>query len=245
MRKLTFGLVALVALVATSIAVANGIDGAKSMTAVSASFSASTSSATTRTCTTADNKTITITDAKYTGSASGSAGLTGALTLRARSVVDTTDKVGTVTGSFRIDVAQGRDTTGAFTAVYDNGQVAGLAVGRAREPGARLLANVSATFTPGSSFANGQIGHTSGGSAVEISTGRCRPQQPPRPERSEARGAIASLSGTSITVAGLTCAIPSDRSAAITSRFRQGDRVEIRCSYTGGQNTLLRIEKHR
>lgn len=244
MRKLTLGFVALVALAATSVAVAHGIEGARSMTAVSASFSATTSSATTRSCTTTDNKTLTITDAKYTGSASGSADLTGPITLRARSVVNTTDKVGTVTGSFKIDVAQGRDTTGSFSTVYDNGSIAGLAVGRAHAPGAKLVANVSATFTPGSSFASGQIGHTSGGSAVEVSTGRCKPQQS-RPERSDARGTITSLSGSSITVASLTCAIPAEKSSAVTSRFKQGDRVEIHCSYSGGQSTLTKIEKRK
>jgi hypothetical protein len=243
MRKLTLGLVALVALVAASVAVANGIEGAKSVTAVSASFSANASNATTRTCTTADNKTLTVTDAKYTGTATGSPDLTGGLTLRLRSVVNTTDKIGTVSGSFRIDVAQGRDTTGALSAVYDNGSFAGLATGRARTPGARLLANVSATLS-GSSL-TGQFGHTAGGSAVEVSPGRCKPQPKPHPEHSEARGAVSDLSSTSITVAGLTCAIPQATSAAVTSKFAKGDRVEIRCSYTGGQNTLTKIAKHK
>jgi hypothetical protein len=244
MRKLTLGLVVLVALVAASVAVAHGIQGARSVAAVSASFSATTSNATTRTCTTTDNKTLTIVDAKYAGSANGSADLTGPITLRARSIVNTTDRVGTVTGSFRIDVARGRDTTGAFSAVYDNGSIAGLAVGRAHAPGAKLLANVSATFTPGSSFASGQIGHTSGGGAVEVAAGRCKPV-PSHPERSEARGAITSLSGSSITVAALTCAIPQERSAAVTSKFEQGDRVEIHCTFAGGQSTLTKIAKRR
>ncbi|HET7136715.1 MAG TPA: hypothetical protein VFI04_00020 [Gaiellaceae bacterium] len=243
MRKLTVILVVLAALVAASVAVAHGIQGAKSLTAVSATFSASTSNATTRTCTTTDGKTLTIVDAKYTGNANGSGDLTGAITLRARSVVNTTDAVGTVNGTFRIDVAQGRDTIGAFSAVYDHGSIAGLATGRAHAPGAKLLANVSATFTPGSSFQSGLIGHTSGGGAVEIATGRCKPEQT-HPEHSDARGSISSLSASSITVAGLTCAIPSDKSAAVTSRFKQGDRVEIRCAYSGGQNTLARIAKH-
>src|SRR5690348_547183 len=68
MRKLTFAVAGVVALVAASIAVAHGIDGAKTATAVSGTFSATPSgTVTTRTCTTADNKTITIADAKYTG----------------------------------------------------------------------------------------------------------------------------------------------------------------------------------
>jgi len=243
MRKLTLILVGIAALAATSVAVAHGVQGAKTAKAVSASFSANAASATTRTCTTTDNKTITITDAKYTGNATGDADLQGPITLRARSVVNTTDKVGTVDGSFRIDVS-GRDTNGSFSAVYDNGNIAGLAVGHARTPGARLVANISAGFTPGTSFTGGKLGGgTSGGSAVELSPGSCKPQSTSHPEHSEARGTISALSQQSITVAGLTCALPSDKAADVNAKFKQGDAVEIRCDFMNGQNTLTRIAK--
>ena len=129
MRKLTLAIVGLVALVATSVAVAHGIEGAKTAKTVAGTFSAAAGTVSSRTCTTTDNKTIVITDGKYTGTATGDADLTGAITLRARSVVNSTDKVGTVSGSFRID-ATGKDTDGAFSAVYSNGAVSGLAAGR-------------------------------------------------------------------------------------------------------------------
>ena len=49
----------------------------------------------------------------------------------------------------------GRDTTGAFSTVYDNGAIAGLATGRAHSPGAKIVGNLSATFDPATGFAGG------------------------------------------------------------------------------------------
>ena len=138
MRKLTYASVALVALIVTSVAVAHGIEGARSATAVAGTFSATAGTTTTRTCTTADGKTIVVTDGKYTGTAAGDPDLTGPITLRARSVVNTTDNVGVVNGRLSIDVAAGRSTDAVYSAVYGNGTIAGLAAGRAHQPHARL-----------------------------------------------------------------------------------------------------------
>jgi len=242
MRKVILTMAGLAALVTTSVAVAHGIEGAKTAKAVAATFSASAGTTTSRTCATSDGKTITVTDGKYTGTAAGDPDLAGAITLRVRSVVNTTDKVGTVNGAFRVDVS-GRDTTGAFASVYDNGAIAGLATGRAHSPGAKIIGNVSATFDPSTGFTDGKIGGgTAGGSAVELGTGSCKPT-PTQQEHSAARGAIAALSTASITVAGLTCNLPSSKSADINAKFKTGDNVEIRCDFANGQNTLTRIEK--
>jgi len=240
MRKLILTMAGLAALATTSVAVAHGIEGAKTAKAVAATFSASAGTITTRTCTTTDGKSISVTDGKYTGVAGGDADLAGPITLRTRSVINTTDKVGIVRGAFRIDVS-GRDTTGAFVTVFDNGAIAGLATGRARTPGAKIVGNLSATFDPSTGFTGGKIGGgTSGGSAVELGTGAC---QPTHPEHSAARGAISALSTTSITVAGLSCLLPAVQSADINAKFKTGDLVEIRCAFASGQNTLTRIEK--
>jgi hypothetical protein len=242
MRKLILALTGLAALVAASVAVAHGIQGAKTAKAVAATFSAPAGTVTTRTCTTTDGKSISVTDGKYTGTSTGDADLAGAITLRVRSVINTTDKVGTVNGAFRIDVS-GRDTTGAFSAVYDNGAIAGLATGRAHSPGAKIVGNLSATFDPATGFGVGSKigGGTSGGSAVELGTGSCRPAKT-HPEHSAARG-IATLTPTSITVAGLQCILPADKAADINAKFKTGDTVEIRCEFANNQNTLTRIEK--
>ena len=243
MRKLTLAIVGLVALLVTSVAVAHGIQGAKTAKSVAGTFSATAGSVTTRTCTTSDNKTIVVSDGKYTGAASGDADLTGAITLRARSVINTTDNVGTVDGWLKIDVASGRDTSASFSTVYDHGSIAGLAAGRAHDPGAKLVGNLSSTFSASSGFTGAKIGGgTSGGGAVEIGTGSCKPSKTPA-EKSEARGTVSAISATSITVAGLTCAIPADKSADVNAKVKQGDRVEIKCSLVSGQNTLTKVEK--
>jgi hypothetical protein len=244
MRKFIFAAVALVALVTTSFAVAHGIEGAKSAKAVAGTFNATGTSTASRTCTTTDGKTIVVTDGKYTGVAAGDPDLTGPITLRARSVVNTTDNIGTVEGRFSIDVANGKNTDGSYSAVYSGGAIAGLAVGKAHQPNAKLLANLSATFSAASGFTGGKLGGgTAGGSAVEVGPGSCKPAKPTA-EKSEAHGTITALSTTSITVAGLTCAIPADKSADVNAKFHQNDTAEIHCSLVSGTNTLTKIDKH-
>ena len=186
-------------------------------------------------------KTIVVTDGKYTGAATGDPDLTGAITLHARSVINTTDNIGFVSGALKIDQASGRDTEAAYSAVYDHGTIAGLAVGRAHSPSARLLGNLSATFAAASGFTGGKIGGgTAGGSAVEVGGSSCKPSHGTT-EKSEAHGTISALSATSITVAGLTCTIPSDKSSDVNAKFKQGDVAQIRCSLVSGVNTLTAI----
>jgi hypothetical protein len=243
MRKLAYAAVALVALIVTSYAVADGIEGAKSAKSVQGTFTAAAGKSSTRTCTTTDGKTIVVTDGTYTGAATGDPDLTGAITLRARSVINTTDHVGTVDGNFKIDVAAGHDTQANYSAVYDNGALAGLASGKAHQPDARLVANLSAGFSTASGFTNGKLGGgTAGGSAVELGAGPCKPAPHQPPEKSEAHGTISALSTSSITVAGLTCAIPPAMSADVNAKFKQGDTAEINCALVSDANTLTRID---
>jgi hypothetical protein len=249
MRKLTYAIVTLVALAVTSIAVAHGIEGAKSAKAVAGTFTAAastTSSTSTRTCTTTDGKTIVQTDGQYTGAAAGDPDFTGPITLRARSVINTTDNVGVVDGRFKIDVATGRDTRGDFATVYSGGTIAGLAAGRASQPDTKLLANLSATFAAATGFTGGKLGGgTAAGMAVELGPTSCQAANVVK-EKSEARGTISALSATSITVAGLTCAIPTANSADVNAKFKMGDNVEIKCALVSTVNTLTKIEgKHK
>lgn len=243
MRRLTFIAAGLAALLATSIAVAHGIDGARGARAVAATFSATGMNTSTKTCTTTDGKSVTITNGHYTGTASGDPDLTGAITLTARSVVNSTDNVGEVNGQLRVDVSGGKDTRAAYTAVYNAGNVAGLAVGQARSSGALLVANLSAAFNPATGFTNGKLGGGTGaGYAVELTRAKCAPGSPPKPEHSTARGTISALSGNSITVAGLQCTIASNDSAAVNAKFKLGDHVEIHCTLQNGVNTLDHID---
>lgn len=244
MRKFIYAAVALTALVATSFAVADAVGGAKTAQAVTGTFSAAGAATHTRSCTTADSKIIVVTDGRYTGAATGSADLTGTITLHAHSLINTTDGVGVVGGHFKIDVASGPSTVGKYTAVYDHGTIAGLAVGKAHQPHARLIANLSATtFSPATGFTGGKLGGgTAAGIAVEVGPGSCKPAHPAS-TKSEARGVLAGLPGPSVAVSGLTCTIPSAMSVDVNARFHNGDNVQIRCETTGATTTLTRIDK--
>ena len=236
MRKVTLAIAALVALVAASVAVAHGIEGAKTAKSVAGTFSAAAGTVSSKTCTTSDGKTIVVTQGKYTGTAMGDADLTGAVTIQARSVVNTTDNIGTVDGQLRVG-----DTRAAFSGVVDGTGLAGLAVGRTKSK-TSLLGNLSATFTPSTGFTGGKIGGgTSGGSAVEIGGTSCKANGGQGAERSSARGTVSALTSSSITVAGLTCAIPSNL-ASDAAKVKQGDTVEIQCAFSNGANTLTRIQ---
>src|SRR5207244_8149993 len=124
---------------------------------------------------------------------------TAAPPLRARSIT-TSDGFGVVNGAFRVDVASGRDTEAVFSTVYDHGTIAGLAIGRAHDPSARLVANLSATFAPGS-FTGGKVGGgTAAGSAVELGPSPCPHGAPP--EKREASGTISAARGPLTPLAG-------------------------------------------
>jgi len=242
MKNLTLAAAAAAALVCAGVALAHGIDGGTpSFASVSGTFTATTVSgkSSTQTCTNAAGKSITSTRATYTGTASGSADLTGDAVLNANSIIDMTDGIGTVQGTLRIGKTQAQ-----FTAVYDHGNIAGLATGHSASH-TQLLANLSAGFTATGGFTGGKVGGSAGGSAVEVVNGPCRRQPPPRPEKNEAKGAITAVSASSITVAGVTCAVPTSLAAKVTSEYAVGTRVEIMCSAVSGVETLVRIDKQR
>ena len=176
-RTLTLAALVVGALAAASIAVARGLDDTKNARALTGTFTATTAShVNTKTCTTSDSKALVVTDGTYTGTATGDPDLTGNATLHAHSVINTTDGIGRVTGTLRIDVS-GRDTQAQFDTVYSGGSVAGLAVGHAHDPAARLIANLSAGFTSTGGFTDGKLGGSTGGAAVEMAPGTCRPMR--------------------------------------------------------------------
>jgi hypothetical protein len=245
MKRTLVGAVAATALLTTAaIAVADGFEGAKSITAVSGTFGATTAShVSQRTCTTSTGKTVVVTDGTYTGTASGPAELTGNATVHARSIINTTDNVGVVSGTLKIDVASGRDAAAQLTAVYSGGSLAGLAVGHAGD--GRLVANVSGGFSATGGFAVGSKigGGTAGGSAVELAPPGCNTK--PVPDKSEARGVVTAVSSTSITVAGLQCTVPTSLQSklAALALVANSSRAEIHCQLINGVNTLTRVEK--
>jgi hypothetical protein len=133
MHRLTLVAIGLVVLTTAGIAVAKGLDNAKTVTSVSGTFDAATVQhrGKARTCTTTDGTTLVTTNARYTGTAAGDGALAGGITIDARSTIDTTDNLGVVEGKLRIDVTSGADTTARFTAVYAAGKLGGADGGSA------------------------------------------------------------------------------------------------------------------
>ena len=237
MRKLTLVLIAVVSLVAAGVAVANGFEGTRTAKAVTGTFTATTVTKNeTQTCTSSDGKSIARTNASYTGTATGPAELTGPATIQVHALINTTDDVGAVSGTIKIDTAADKNTVAQFDAVYDHGKLAGLATGHAGDT-VRLVANLSSGFSPAGGLTGGNLGASAGGSAVELGPGRC---EQTRPEHSEAQGAVSAVSSTSITVAGLTCAVPASLAAQIAN-VKLGDRVAIRCDVANGTATLSKL----
>jgi hypothetical protein len=214
------------------------------VTKVSATLAAGTGSdVRTSTCTGSDGTYVT-TRGRWTGSATSTAGdaaLSGTLTIDAAALVNTTTGVGIINGRLRIDTSDGKHTSAAFDAVYSGGHIAGLAEGHG-SAGQRLVANLSADWSSTTGF-NGQLGGgTAGGDAVELSRGGCRPTPAPKPETIEAHGALTlGASNASVTVAGVTCSVPSNLASTVAS-FHNGDVVAIKCTSASGTNTLARIQ---
>jgi hypothetical protein len=246
MRTFVLASACVLALAAAGIAVGKSFDGGtKSTKAVAGTFSATTASKVeTRTCTTTDNKTLVSTSGTYTGTATGDPDLTGNISLQTRSLINSTDNVGSVSGKLKIDVASGADTVAQLSGVYSGGQVAGLATGHGQNEHAKLLANFSSGFSPTGGYTGGKIGGgTSGGAAVELGPGQCAPSKAAK-EESEAIGSITAVSATSITVAGLTCVVPLSLQSLV-SPLTVGMRVEIDCKVSAGATTLTKVEKKK
>jgi hypothetical protein len=242
MRRLVWITAALVALVGAGAAVAHRFD-TKSVKAVSATFGATAvSNLRTSSCTGADGG-YTTSRGTYTGTATSSEpSLNGPITIDAESLINTSTGNGTVSGRFRIDVASGHHTHGAFDAVYSGGTIVGLAEGNADEPHAKLVANLSASFAAATGFAAGAKlgGGTSAGNAVELVRGGCEPVRPPKPEKIQVHAAVSAVSATSITAGGVTCNVPDSLKGKV-SEIHVGDRVEMKCTVSGGVNTLEHV----
>ncbi len=233
------------ALVAAGIAVAHGNDN-QTVTKVATSFNATTASGKidTRTCTTADGKSLSTTRSTWTGTATtGPADLVGAVRIDANSMINTTDNVGEVDGHLTISPAGGGKTDLHFTGVYDGGTLSGLATGHSATHGVQIYANLSSGFSTTTGFSGGKIGGTSGGSAVELGPAHCAPAKPVK-ESSSAEGSISFPSATSVAVAGVTCSVPASLAAKVAT-FTAGTQVHIECSLVSGTSTLTKIEgKH-
>jgi hypothetical protein len=244
MKRLIWSAAAAIALVGAGIAVAHG-GNSKSVVRTSATFSAtSASNVRTSTCTGTDGKTYVTSRGRYTGTAASSDGsLNGNATFDVESLINQNDGIGTVDGSLRID-GSGGHTVARIDAVYSGGHVAGIAEGHGSAPWNRLVANLYADFSTAGGFQNGKLGGTPGGDAAEVTSGGCQPPKPPKAETIEVHGTVTNVNSTTISVAGVTCNVPSNLSSQVVASIHTNDRVQLKCTTSGGVNTLVRVESH-
>ena len=173
------GLVVVAALTAAGVAAARG--KTTSVQAASATFAATTVSNMAQvTCSVTGGDTFQATRATYTGaSLSSDPRLAGALTIRAWSLVDTTNGVGHVFGLFRIK-GLGTQAHGTLNAAVANGKASGIARGFVRHQWGRLVTSLGSTFDPNAGFSTGSLGGSTAGAGF-IRSGRwCHPPHWPQ-----------------------------------------------------------------
>jgi hypothetical protein len=114
------------------------------------------------------------TTATYTGTASSSdPRLSGPLTIRAHSMLDTSTGLGWVEGSLRIRGSSG-SAKGTLHAALGGGNAVGALVGSAERPQAKLVASLSSAFSPTGGFSSGALGSGSAnGAGVLFARGTC------------------------------------------------------------------------
>jgi hypothetical protein len=129
--------------------VALAFHGFSSGTLVSATFSANTvSNSQSQACTAANNDSIQVTEATFTGTASSAdTRLSGPVTIDATSVYDATTNAGTVSG----DLTIGSGFDGHFLTVNAHGTLQGMLTGFENGAG-ELIANLSSSFSTTSGF---------------------------------------------------------------------------------------------
>jgi hypothetical protein len=176
-RKLLalLGLIVTAALAAAGVAAAHR--GAPSVQSVSATFDATT--VTQRyltTCSVNGGDTFQATRAIYTGTATSSdPRLAGALTIRAWSLVDTTNGVGHLFGNFKIKGTDRNQARGTLNAAIAGGKASGLARGFVRGKWGHVVASLGATFDPTAGFSEGSIGSGTAGAGFLRSGRWCHP----------------------------------------------------------------------
>jgi len=178
-RLVLLGLIVAAALSAAGVAAARG--RTTSVQAASATFTATDVSQLSQvTCSVTGGDTFQATKATYRGtSLSSDPRLAGALTIRAWSLVDTTNGVGHVFGNFRIK-GPGTRAHGTLNGAIANGEASGIARGFVRHQWGRIVASMGSTFNPNTGFSTGSLGGSTVGAGF-IRSGRwCAPPHWPQ-----------------------------------------------------------------
>jgi hypothetical protein len=173
------GLAVVAALLAAGVAAARG--RTTSVQAASATFAATTVSHKSQvTCSVTGGDTFQATIATYAGtSLSNDPRLAGALTIRAWSLVDTTNGVGHVYGLFRIK-GPGTQAHGTLNAALADAKASGIARGFVKHRWGRIVASLGSTFDPDAGFSTGSFGGSTTGAGFIRSGPWCHPRHWPQ-----------------------------------------------------------------
>lgn len=174
-RLALLGVIVAAALAAAGVAAAHR--GAPSVQSVTAEFNATAvSQHYLTTCSVNGGDTFQATRATYTGTAtSADPRLAGTLTIRAWSLVDTTNGVGHLFGHFRIQGVGNERAHGTLNAAISGGKASGLARGFVRGRWGHVVASLGATFDPTAGFSSGSIGSSTAGAGFLRSGRWCHP----------------------------------------------------------------------
>jgi hypothetical protein len=174
-RLSVFVLLAVAALIGAGVAAAHR--KAPSVQSVNATFEATTvTQHYLTTCSVNGGDTFQATRATYTGAALSSVPqLAGALTIRAWSLVDTTNGVGHLYGTFQIKGTGRNRAHGTLNAAISAGTASGIARGFTGGPWGHLVASLGATFNPTAGFSTGSIGSGTVGAGFLRSGRWCHP----------------------------------------------------------------------
>jgi hypothetical protein len=174
-RISVFVLLAVAALISAGVAAAHR--KAPSVQSANATFNAtSVTQHYLTTCSVNGGDTFQATRATYTGTATSAIPqLGGTLTIHAWSLVDTTNGVGHLYGTFRIRGAANNRAHGTLNAAIAGGQASGIARGFTGGPWGHLVASLGSTFSPTTGFSSGSIGSATTGAGFLRSGRWCHP----------------------------------------------------------------------
>ena len=183
------------------------------------------------------------------------ADLGGPLTIDARTVYSTTDGLGYVEGSFRVQDSRHdpNGLGGRFTATLKGSQLVGFLTASARGNHARVLGNLSATFVPATGFTAGAVGSSSSTAVLAVVAGPVcpKPKPAPKPHARVVEGKVSAIGdgtvGSTITVASRgpsTATCTRDAASPATTGIAVGAKVAMKCELIGSTWTLRALHTH-
>ena len=249
MKRFTLVAAALAALVATSVAVANGWRAAD-VSAVSATLTATTPTNVKTTTQTCNGQTIEVTTGRWSGTAtSATADLAGPVDLYLKSVYNVTKNLGWIEGKLRIAASDGRSAA-SVTGINSNGTIDAWLRGHAGKGDGAILGSLTGSFSKAGGLTAGAIGSGAGAdAALLVSPVRCdRPGTPKPSVHLLVRGTVEAVSPTSISVkpadgsATQTCAVGEARKV---ENVKTGDSVLMKCTQVNGAWVLRDLDRKR